>query len=809
MDFSRIFDNMDVFRQPIKLTMNHSDTYRTKFGSIISLLVVILTILQSLSAIHKVLNHEYPNLDSIQQSTDEPGLLHLNSSNFLFAITVQNTDFDFSSAYVNFQMEMRKYVRQSNGTIQKIITPVPLKICDLDYMANYSSKFSKVGLHRALCPTIPVYDIEGGYLNDVFQFIKLSVVTCMNDTKQPDIICKDSQAVQDALINNQVTVALIFTQNTVDENNYESPVQQYLYTLNWDTNPGVNTLSTDLFLNEYQISTDDGLWSENWSVTNQTTHLVDVPQERMQFSSVDYIDSTNYEIFKLYFRKSNNIVRIRRVFPKIQQMMATIGGIFSLIMTLAGIVMMFYTRHMYYTAIADRLYEFQTDEKKDEPQDLPSSYTPCKNIARNFVKYSEKGMMKLNYNFFDYIYSVTFGLCCPRRKEKLCKKGIELVKKDIDILQIVRRLQELEKLKLVLLNEDQINVFSYTRRPLIKEKDVEEDELRKRLRRKSKKKQKPNVEAMLKFRRSLTKSQRRRALVERGSHHHVQTSYDQENIYDLNRFMTLFDSYRKIANVENRTLFDEKILNLLDQEMHETLYDLDLEMRKGKHEFYHEYYMNFTFRVFEELLHKVRNPRRYLSRAVAAGIITKRLQRRIQETRKKLLNEGIKTLSPTSTQQVISKFTDNLIERKTIQEPPALSIKARQREHSFSEGVNENSTEGKPAAKEQDEMKRFVFPTIPGPLDSGGDKTERDTSYIMIEPDAKASDSTDPPSKKVIENPSAKAGENSDIIDIMNSPAKSEFSGRDTWRPKEPDILIELSQPHQNDNSIPPTFEES
>ena len=679
MFFDKLLEATDIFRQRIRLTMNKSDIFTTRLGNIMTLVVVILTILQSISAVKRVANYEFPQLDNTIQSVQDPGPLSLNSSNFLFAITVQNTDFNLSSAYLTFQMQMRRYIRHGNGTIQKIITPVPLKKCDLTYMANYSDQFDRFGLRQALCPSISEYNIGGGYLSDVFEFIKLRVMTCQNDTTQPDIVCKDTPSVLNALANNTVTVALIYTQNTIDENNYKEPVKQYLSTLNWNTSPGLQTLGSDLFLNEYQMKTDDGIWFENLNVYNETTHALDVNQERLQFSSVERLDESNYVLFNLYLRKSSNIYFKTRTFPKVQQMLATIGGIFSLFVTVAGAVMAFYARYMYYVTISEKLYEFEVEKKPKsgaEPNELPSNYNKFKKIAQNFVKYSEKGIKKLDYSFCDYLYSITFGYCCPRRKDILCKKGVELVQQDIDILQIVKKLQELEKLKNVILNKDQLTVFSYTRRPLIKEADKEEL-LKKQLRKGKKKTSYTTRENRGRPNKTKTNKsfQRSRTLVERTSQALQQ---ETENFDDLHRFMTLFDSYRKLAHIASRTPFDEKILNLLDNEMHETLYDLEFDMKENP-EITREYYMLLACRAFEELLTKLRNPKMAkFTKLGAATFIAKKLVKKIKDRREKLTSEGSPTNRRERTRCRPREYSTGIF--NTMQNSSMFLVKSNQKE---------------------------------------------------------------------------------------------------------------------------------
>ena len=62
-------------------------------------------------------------------------------------------------------------------------------------------------------------------------------------------------------------------------------------------------------------------------------------------------------------------------------------------------------------------------------------------------------------------------------KEKLFLKAEKQIFKEMDIVQILKKLQEIEKLKLVLLNEDQLYFFNLLSKPMINldENELEED----------------------------------------------------------------------------------------------------------------------------------------------------------------------------------------------------------------------------------------------------------------------------------------------------------------------------------------------
>lgn len=90
------------------------------------------------------------------------------------------------------------------------------------------------------------------------------------------------------------------------------------------------------------------------------------------------------------------------------------------------------------------------------------------NNSKARIKFSIHEYILFNFkNFFRMKLS---------EKEKLFLKGVDLYKKEIDIVSILHKLQELEKLKCVLLNQDQLVLFNLLEKPLVYLEDEEIDD---------------------------------------------------------------------------------------------------------------------------------------------------------------------------------------------------------------------------------------------------------------------------------------------------------------------------------------------
>ena len=635
----------DIFNKPVQLNVNSRQKLTTNAGTVLTVIVVVITLVQSLATISSIFDRTKPTISIQQEVLLDPGYMQLNSSNFVFAFTVQDAGFNLSSSYVSFQMQYRIYTRFPNGTVVKNNTNVPLKKCDPEYMSQFKVDFEKFGIGNALCPSIQQYDLVGTFLADTYHFIKLTAYSCMNDTSQPDVVCKPYDDVMKALTGATVEVQVFFSNTLFSPANYSVPIDHYMSNLYWKTMAGQQTINSDIFVNEQIITTDDNIWLTGMGTHIITSYQIDPSEERPQSSALETVGSQNYVLANLYFRKSANKYSTYRTFPKVQQALASVGGIFSFCVGVFGTLALFYTRQQFAITIANEMYDFDLEDppsngkptrkccrRKHQPKATnrvaqlndsalnfaPESTEKKANYSEKngldlylekFAKYSSHNRKQLKYTFFDFMIGL---LCCRKRyKDRLAAKATGMVIQDIDILQILKKLQETDKLKRILLNEHQTNIFSYSRPPLVTLKEP-----RQNINPPVTKNPDPSSTPEG-FRR---RGPRKKTVIKRS----VQLLESQQEYNDLHKFAKLFQSYQQLMKSKHQSPLDDKILKILDYEMDQTLFDLAMEARSSK-ESPQWYAQLIGVKIFADILEKKRakNTRR-MNKLEAAELIAKK-----------------------------------------------------------------------------------------------------------------------------------------------------------------------------------------
>ena len=74
-----------------------------------------------------------------------------------------------------------------------------------------------------------------------------------------------------------------------------------------------------------------------------------------------------------------------------------------------------------------------------------------------------------------YFFSIKKLFKCKKNaKEKILQKSTKLLNKELDVLSILSRIHEIEKIKLVIFNQDQLVLFDSISKPLVRIDEKEE-----------------------------------------------------------------------------------------------------------------------------------------------------------------------------------------------------------------------------------------------------------------------------------------------------------------------------------------------
>ncbi|KAL4432508.1 hypothetical protein ABPG74_013362 [Tetrahymena malaccensis] len=122
--------------------------------------------------------------------------------------------------------------------------------------------------------------------------------------------------------------------------------------------------------------------------------------------------------------------------------------------------------------IAEKAFNSSQSAKCKKSQSINSIKNTDKNgIKENeliFKKFFQQTFEELRLNTCDYIkYYLGYIICRKKNKSQIVDYGLEKLYNHLDIYYIINKLIEFEKLKKLLLNENQIKLFEYIPKPII------------------------------------------------------------------------------------------------------------------------------------------------------------------------------------------------------------------------------------------------------------------------------------------------------------------------------------------------------
>lgn len=663
---------LDLFHQMVKLRYNGSDRFTTNTGCFFTICVVFITLAISIATFKSILGFESPQVTVERSILPIPNPTSLSAPEFNFAVKLPKLD--EASSLITLTMLRYTAIQHNNGTVEEILAPFPYKKCTIDYMKNYSEAFTTLGLEEAFCPDDNDLRISGIYHNPMTESLILSISSCQNDTNRPEIVCKSKEEILEFFANGfEGFVELFYSNTLISPTVHSEPVSYYLDNNYWFLLPGVQTIDAEVYINQQEILTDDNFLLEGWNVKNQTTYNVDATEMKTRPRSLMTIGENTFGIINIWLTKSTYKYTTKRLYPKLQEGLASVGSVFSLCVVVFGIIAGMYTENAYSLHFASQLYDLEyprpQDKKKKRENGAKKDAKPQKSRCKrrrnrantnhktveppgaNKSEAQEDSTALRSKNLFDKKQAIHYHLgdfllgffpCFRRKKDILIKKVIEAAEREFDLVEIVKRLHEFDRLKKILLEEDELMMLSYLKRPVISVQDPPP-----KSRGKSSRKAKKNknlgdqeLESGIKLKQE-TDSSTENSRKSPGS---------SKKEAELDKFADSFQNYNRLLKKMKHSVVSRKILKHMDPQISDVLFDYGVEINSN------EKLKKATpqkIKANGDASAKSQNPRT-MSKIEAGMIIASKLKKNYLLRKKQKLKEPAKLAIQINEQSVIN-----------------------------------------------------------------------------------------------------------------------------------------------------------
>ncbi|CAD8116050.1 unnamed protein product [Paramecium sonneborni] len=522
----RILKKVDIFSQPVLLLIKQEQGHKTLFGACLT--SGLISFFLYLLIVNLFDLRQGKNLTSLSTEIyhTQPHQFKLDETNFTLTFAIQSPSFKTyidESVYVVEAKIQTKITRiTDNEKIDEWTQQdLPLTKCnpELIRQVELQQYFSQLDLTTNYCidwNKIKELDLEGTFDSLVYRAILLEFKIC-NDLTKKSKECKSRDEIKKQLEQNYFSFQM--PSYVVDVKNDKHPFLskgEDIFT----------TISSKIFkeisiyMQPITVFTDIGIINEDYEVQNtlrykRHTEMIDLNESDLIMNVVIRLDQIEQQYYRNY--------------TKIQIIISKMGGLWQVFFTLAFLIQKPINMLSYYVKILNSLFEFEQEQKKPiknqkqenpNPETLQQEFSSRQQLQSTkeilFIQNKKKSLQrlqsikrkkkqieaieslaldpqskeetkkqltkaisfsikqyflsiskKLKMRWTDYLYFINCFVNSKNYKSLQIQYSFKKIIKQMDVLYILKKLQEIDKLKMILLTESQIKIFDYLQKPTI------------------------------------------------------------------------------------------------------------------------------------------------------------------------------------------------------------------------------------------------------------------------------------------------------------------------------------------------------
>ena len=290
-------------------------------------------------------------------------------------------------------------------------------------------------------------------------------------------------------------------------------------------------------------------------------------------------------IADFYFRKSQISYNYKRKLGNLLTILSYLGGIWSTGFIVLYFIFCEYSKNKFIMKLSNKIYNYPSEKKrkatkkltnlKNFPFEEPLPSSPKRSSTSRYeiviakIKEYLTFERKLEVGFCQLIKMIVFSIFpCVKKNEKLelFEKTKETLMEDLDLYNILRRIHENEKLKNLIVTEDQQKILNFCPKPNIYPPATNPALSRE------------ESAVSTNFRDVYRKSLKRIAIKRKNINNKLFSEQKQFN--DLHIFKELVTSWRRLKSKTDQSEMDKNLITMFGEEF-SSIVDLDDEVLEG------------------------------------------------------------------------------------------------------------------------------------------------------------------------------------------------------------------------------------
>ncbi|CAD8171699.1 unnamed protein product [Paramecium pentaurelia] len=485
----------DLLVDPYEFNISQKEKSLTPIGGFISILLLIFTSFYIVGVFQRSIQNQ--NTIYAGTQSDKSTEFVLSNENTIFSIELSTLDgkiltnntnvkdyFTLSAQYIQQQRVEGKIgftrnfsqLNQSKCSKEKI-----------EQFNFYSASMTEEQKENLICFD-GNFTLQGQFYEPYFAYIKLTVTVCNNSTSQS---CKSSKEIED-FINKGVNVDMFIKGSKIKQSlNYSSPADVFSTNIFWRLTTGIGD-NEDIYMQPLQMDLKKiQFFSDMFNIEdNERLYNGSVVQRQERRQEPIQI-SSGVGLCTFYLRASSDTsfyFVIQQDLPSI--ILSAVSEATALCLAVMQFIKIFYkvyNQHKTFEILMNSVFKFDLKSvQKRKLSYVNQSQTPGK--LQTSAKNSKKLLQQIfdytiNYSFYQYVLYIIrkyFKSCKNIEDEKelvisqIAKSKIEF---DLDLTNILKKLYEIDCLKLFLFDDDQLMLFNSFCSPVFQDQMTDQKEL--------------------------------------------------------------------------------------------------------------------------------------------------------------------------------------------------------------------------------------------------------------------------------------------------------------------------------------------
>jgi hypothetical protein len=286
---------------------------------------------------------------------DSMPLLNMSELNLVYAVTILDRNFMPLNDPSIYSLGVSQFKRSRQKDDSMLSEYIPLKNVNCNIhketfkQRGFEAEYIGNGIESGICFNSTNLVIGGLFSTDYFSNVNFQVKRCANSTDSK-VICKPKEVIDDRLLT--AYFQLNYFETSIDINNYLDPYSTSFTTYFLVMDPKASKF-VDIFFKIVNITTDAGLIFQ--TEVHESAVSYDYIREQVQVQVVDNM------IVDFYLNSSKNYLSYTRIYIKLQDFAATVGGLINIMTVIGYFITIKFTDFAMYEKMFNCLYNFDFD----------------------------------------------------------------------------------------------------------------------------------------------------------------------------------------------------------------------------------------------------------------------------------------------------------------------------------------------------------------------------------------------------------------------------------------------------------------